>query len=66
MLRQLGTRNFKGERKLENMFSIAQVRLMTCESGFEDGDKELGKALPGNFPRCAERMTDIGVHVMTD
>ena len=38
LLRQLGTGNFRGERKIQNMFSIAQVRLMTCEPGFEDGD----------------------------
>ena len=38
VLRQLGTGNFRGERKIQNMFSIAQVRLMTCEPGFEDGD----------------------------
>ena len=56
MLRQLGTENFRGEREIQNMFSIAQVRLMTCESGFEDGDKALGKALSGNFSRCAARM----------
>ena len=66
VLRQLGTENFRGERESQNMFSIAQVRLMTCESGFEDGDKALGKALSGNFPRCAERMADIGAHVMID
>ena len=48
------------------MFSIAKMRLMTCESGFEDGDKALGKALSGNFSRCAERMADIGAHVMID
>ena len=66
MLRQLGTGNFRGERKIQNMFSIAQVRLMTCESGFEDGDKALGKALSGNFSRCAARTTDIAVHVMID
>ena len=48
-LRHLGVGDLRVDCKAKNTASTAQVRVMTCEAGYEGGDEALSGALSDNF-----------------